>query len=179
MEVLQHINKAWACLREHDSTIPSDQLDAFREILIAHYSNAKPYPVIELGHGTVNVGEGLYEGKYALLLETKEAGEIGEQTKGNRPADPEAVQAILTFTKTQSIDVVIARLQQLKENMIEQRPVLIYDDEGQVVNTVRPNVLYINPQGRESYCSDERPCVNCNFTEDDPCLDTPNKEEHF
>lgn len=127
----------------------------------------RTYPVIEFGHGTVNVCEGIYDGTYALLLESKEAGPIGEQTKGNREADPHKLLAVLQFHNTESIDVVINRLQQLKDNIIEQNPVTIFNEDGDLVKAIYP-----------SYCSDERPCVNC-FANVGACIDAPTPVKPF
>lgn len=99
------------------------------------------YPIIELGYGTVNVADGIQGGEYALILESKEAGAIGETTRGNRPTDAEKCLAILRFHNPESLDVVIGRLQALKENMQGQVPVRVYDDAGVLIHTEYPNSM--------------------------------------
>lgn len=76
------------------------------------------WPTIELGYGMVEVAEGTQGGKPALIFGRNGTGVIGEPTKPDRVATHEEMLAVVTFGNVASLDVVVRKLQQLREKML-------------------------------------------------------------
>lgn len=76
------------------------------------------WPLIELGHGLVEVAEGTQGEKHALIFGRNGTGEIGEPTKPDRVATHEETLAVVTFANVESLDVVAGKLQQLRAKMV-------------------------------------------------------------
>lgn len=73
---------------------------------------------VQLGQGTVMVAEGSFEGEHALMFSPIEKGEIGRNIDFNCVLQRPLI-AVLQFSNVKSLDVVIARLQTLRQR-IEQ-----------------------------------------------------------
>lgn len=79
---------------------------------------SKDYPVIDLGYGLVEVAEGYDCGKPALIFGKNGTGKIGEETQPNRAHMPGETIASVTFANIESLDVVMMKLQEIRENML-------------------------------------------------------------
>lgn len=72
---------------------------------------------MEFGTGDIRMTGALSGGIGALCCITQEPHEIGEKVPVEDTWDAEQAEVILTFTKTESIDVLIAELQDVKAMM--------------------------------------------------------------
>lgn len=79
------------------------------------------WPLIELGYGKVEVAEGTQEDKPALIFGRNGTGKIGEATPPNRHATHEETLAVVTFANVESLDVVMGKLQVLRDKMAAPR----------------------------------------------------------
>lgn len=102
--------------------------------------NSVLYPVLNFGQGSIEVAEGISQGAYALFLGNKGGGTVGEPLQGNRFIKHDETLAILKFHNVQSLDVVIERLNRLRERVINNEPVQILDTQGNVVQTIHPTL---------------------------------------
>jgi hypothetical protein len=75
------------------------------------------WPLIELGHGRIEVGEGHHEGRPALIFGKNGTGKIGEPTPPERHCTHEETLAVVTFANVESLDVVLMKLGQLRDKM--------------------------------------------------------------
>lgn len=75
------------------------------------------WPLIELGYGKIEVGEGTHEEKPALIFGRNGTGKIGEATPPDRHATHEETLAVVTFANVESLDVVLMKLGQLRDKM--------------------------------------------------------------
>ena len=75
------------------------------------------WPLIELGHGLIEIGEGTHEGKPALIFGRNGTGKIGEPTPPDRHCTHEETLAVVTFANVESLDVVLMKLGQLRDKM--------------------------------------------------------------
>ena len=73
------------------------------------------WPLIELGHGKIEVAEGSHEDRPALIFGRNGTGVVGEPTPPNRHATHEETLAVVTFANVESLDVVLAKLQTIRE----------------------------------------------------------------
>ena len=84
------------------------------------------WPLIELGHGKIEVAEGTHDDRPALIFGRNGTGKVGEATPPNRHATHEETLAVVTFANVESLDVVLAKLQTLREkltaNVANNRP---------------------------------------------------------
>lgn len=74
------------------------------------------WPLIRLGFGKVEVGEGRHEDDLALIFGREGTGTIGEATQPNREHKPGETLAVVTFQNVECVDVVIDKL-----NLIRKR----------------------------------------------------------
>lgn len=98
------------------------------------------YLVVNFGHGTIEVAEGISEGTYALMLGNGGSGVVGEDLQGDRHMTKHETLAVLKFHSLASIDVVLSRLNRLRQRMINHEPVEIKNDSGEVVEIVTPKL---------------------------------------
>jgi len=103
-------------------------------------SNLTFYPVLNLGHGSIEVAEGISQDAYALILGNNGGGTVGKALQGNRFIAHDETLAILKFHSVQSLDVVLDRLNRLRERVIKNEPVQIIDTQGNVVQTITPTL---------------------------------------
>lgn len=75
------------------------------------------WPLIELGYGRIEVGEGHHEGRPALIFGRNGTGKIGEPTPPDRHCTHEETLAVVTFANVESLDVVLMKLGQLRDKM--------------------------------------------------------------
>ena len=75
------------------------------------------WPLIELGHGLIEIGEGTHEDKPALIFGRNGTGKIGEPTPPDRHCPHEETLAVVTFANVESLDVVLMKLRQLRDKM--------------------------------------------------------------
>ncbi|MDC4456651.1 hypothetical protein NQ652_02930 [Acinetobacter baumannii] len=96
------------------------------------------YSIVHFGQGQIEVAEGIAQDSYALILGNNGGGAVGEMLQGNRFISHAETLAILKFTNVESIDVVIERLSRLRERVLNNEPVQILDDDGNIIQTVTP-----------------------------------------
>lgn len=72
---------------------------------------------IELGFGRVEVAEGTFEGKLALIFGRDGTGEIGTPTQSNREHQPGETLAVVTFENVASLDVVTDKLATIRSKL--------------------------------------------------------------
>lgn len=77
------------------------------------------WPLIELGHGLIEIGEGTHEDKPALIFGRNGTGKIGEPTPPDRHCTHEETIAVVTFANVESLDVVLMKLGQLRDKMTD------------------------------------------------------------
>ena len=75
------------------------------------------WPLIELGYGKIEVAEGTHDDRLALIFGLNGTGKVGEATPPNRHATHEETLAVVTFANVESLDVVLAKLQTLREKL--------------------------------------------------------------
>lgn len=75
------------------------------------------WPLIELGHGKIEVAEGTHDDRLALIFGRNGTGKVGEATPPNRHATHEETLAVVTFANVESLDVVLAKLQTLRDKL--------------------------------------------------------------
>lgn len=97
----------------------------FRDVLYHLATHAKPADplVVKLGFGRVEVIEGDYAGKPALLFSGDGSGEIGKPIPPNRFLDPARLLAAITFENTASLSVVLEVLQRLRDRVFRDEEV--------------------------------------------------------
>lgn len=95
---------------------------------------------IKLGFGLVEVAEGSYNNKYALLFGNKGNGIIGDLISANRKTRPEEILSVVTFENIASIDVLIDQLNKLKYRMENKLPVDIKNEFGDIIQTIKPEL---------------------------------------
>ncbi|MFW1760444.1 hypothetical protein [Acinetobacter calcoaceticus] len=96
------------------------------------------YSTVNFGQGQIEVAEGIAQDSYALILGNNSSGAVGEPLQGNRFISHAETLAILKFTNVKSIDVVIEQLSRLRERVLNNEPVQILDDDGNIIQTVTP-----------------------------------------
>ena len=94
------------------------------------------WPLIELGYGLVEVAEGTQGEKPALIFGRNGTGEIGEPTQPDRVATHDETLAVVTFANVESLDVVVLKLQQLREKMLPDNAALTGGEAVPVESTV-------------------------------------------
>lgn len=82
------------------------------------------YPLIELGHGLLEVANGSFGDRYALVFGKNGSGVIGEPTKPERVLLPEETLAVVTFGNIKSLDIVMSHLRILREKMTKHEELL-------------------------------------------------------
>ena len=75
------------------------------------------WPLIELGHGKIEVAEGTHDDRLALIFGRNGTGKVGEATPPNRHAAHEETLAVVTFANEESLDVVLSKLQTLRDKL--------------------------------------------------------------
>lgn len=98
------------------------------------------YPVLNFGHGSIEVAEGISQDAYALIFGNNGGGTVGKPLQGNRFITHGETLAILKFHNVQSLDVVLERLNRLRERVVNNEPIQILDAQGNVVQTVTPTL---------------------------------------
>ena len=81
------------------------------------------FPKIELGYGLIEVAEGSFDDKFALIFGKNGSGVTGEPTKPNRVHLPGETLAVITFENIESLNVVMSKLRIIREKMMAQRSV--------------------------------------------------------
>lgn len=74
------------------------------------------FPVIELGQGKIEVAEGRFRGKPALILGKNGSGIIGEETKSARYMAEGETLAVITFDNHHSMQLFSIMVNRLIEN---------------------------------------------------------------
>lgn len=103
------------------------------------------YLVVNFGHGTIEVAEGISEDTYALMLGNGGGGVVGEYLQGDRHMTKHETLAVLKFHNVSSIDVVLARLNCLRQRMVNHEPVEIKNDLGEVIEVITPKLQGAKP----------------------------------
>lgn len=80
------------------------------------------FPVIALGFGKIEVGEGHQNNVPALIFGINGSGEIGAPTQPDREHEPGETLAVVTFANVEGLDVVLHKLQTIRRKMVEQFP---------------------------------------------------------
>jgi hypothetical protein len=80
------------------------------------------WPLIALGFGKVEVGEGRHDGVRALIFGRNGTGEIGAATQPNRMHLPGETLAVITFTNVECVDVVVDKLRLIRAALANQAP---------------------------------------------------------
>lgn len=75
------------------------------------------WPLIELGHGRIEVAEGHHEGVPALIFGRNGTGVIGDPTQPDRTHEPGETLAVVTFANVESLEVVAAKLDLLRRKL--------------------------------------------------------------
>ena len=75
------------------------------------------WPIIELGYGLVEVAEGRQGEKLALIFGRNGQGEIGAPTQPDRVHLPGETLAVVTFENVESLDVVIGKLNVIRDKL--------------------------------------------------------------
>lgn len=78
------------------------------------------WPLIELGYGKVEVAEGAHENRLALIFGRNGTGVVGEATQRERVATHEETLAVVTFANVESLDVVLGKLNVLREKLLAE-----------------------------------------------------------
>lgn len=78
------------------------------------------WPLIELGYGRVEIGEGTQGDKLALIFGRNGTGRIGEATPPERQMTHEETLAVVTFANVKSLDVLAEKLQVIRKKMIAE-----------------------------------------------------------
>jgi hypothetical protein len=76
------------------------------------------WPLIELGYGKIEVGQGNHGDKFALIFGRNGTGKIGEATPAERYATHEETLAVITFDNVESLNVVVEALEKIRSKMI-------------------------------------------------------------
>jgi hypothetical protein len=80
------------------------------------------HPVIDLGYGAIEVGEGLQDGKIALIFGRNGSGVLGEEMLGNRTMESGEALAAVTFANVESVDVVTEKLTLIRAKLAALLP---------------------------------------------------------
>ena len=72
------------------------------------------FPIISLGKGMIEVGQGHQDGVPAILFGRNGAGKVGVETEGDRTMEPGECLAAITFGNPESLDVVAEKLAELR-----------------------------------------------------------------
>lgn len=94
------------------------------------------YLIVNFGYGEIEVAEGISEDTYALILGNNGMGIVGADLQGNRLMTKQETIAVLKFYNLAAIDVVLARLDVLRERMKNNEPVEIKNNDGEVIKVV-------------------------------------------
>ena len=94
------------------------------------------YLIVNFGYGEIEVAEGISEDAYALILGNNGMGSVGADLQGNRLMTKQETIAVLKFYNLAAIDVVLARLDVLRERMKNNEPVEIKNNDGEVIKVV-------------------------------------------
>lgn len=79
--------------------------------------NQTGWPLIELGYGQIEVGEGHHEERHALIFGKNGKGKIGEPTQPDRQHLQGETLAVVTFANVESLDVVLDKLNTMRAKM--------------------------------------------------------------
>lgn len=131
---------------DHDSEI-TDAMRACKiaastiEQLQAEVERLKSdYLVVNFGHGSIEVAEGVSENAYAMMFGNNGGGIVGQPLRGERYMKKQETLAVLKFHSLASIDVVLARLNCLRQRMANHDPVEIKNDLGEVIEVITPKL---------------------------------------
>ena len=98
------------------------------------------YLIVNFGHGSIEVAEGISEDAYALILGDGGSGIVGEDLQGDRHMTKHETLAVLKFHSLASIDVVLSRLNRLRQRMVNHEPVEIKNDLGEIIEVITPKL---------------------------------------
>lgn len=79
------------------------------------------WPIIPLGYGVIEVAEGHQQSIPALIFGKNGSGKIGAPTQPDRVHLPGETLAVITFANIESLDVVVMKLQEIREKMLNQQ----------------------------------------------------------
>ena len=98
------------------------------------------YLVVNFGHGSIEVAEGVAENAYAMMFGDNGGGIVGQPLRGERYMKKQETLAVLKFHSLASVDVVLARLNCLRQRMANHEPVEIKNELGEVIEVVIPKL---------------------------------------
>lgn len=119
----------------------NDQLIAQNKQLVAEVERLKAdYLVVNFGHGSIEVAEGVSENAYAMMFGNNGGGIVGQPLRGERYMKKQETLAVLKFHSLASIDVVLARLNCLRQRIANHDSVEIKNDLGEVIEVITPKL---------------------------------------